>query len=59
MIVLSPDSMTTLMRRAIGRRLEGIESSKYDQQQPGNNGEDLVGYEVSLGEFFALCEWVV
>ena len=59
MIVLSPYRVASLVLRAIARPLKCIDRSEYDQKKPGNNGKDLIGYEVSLGKFVAFGEGIV
>ena len=58
-IILSPDCVAVVMLCAVGWLLECVECAGNDEDEPGNNGQDLVGQEVSLGEFLAFGEWVV
>lgn len=56
MAVLAPYCVAEMFVAAIRRAREGIIGSNDDQQKPGNDGEDFVGNEVVLVEFFALSE---
>lgn len=58
-IVLAPYCVTVLVFRAVAGLCKGIHGAKDDQHKPGKDGEDLVGEEVSLGEFLALGEWII
>lgn len=59
MVILSPYRVAVVVVLAVRRALEGVVCSNDHQEEPGKDGEDLVGQEVLSSEFLAFCEWVV
>lgn len=60
MVILAPDSVTsTAFVVAVSWFVEGVICSNNHNEQPCNNGEDLVGDEVAPTELLAFCERVV
>ena len=59
MIVLAPDGVAVMVLVVVVRAVKGVVHAHNDKQEPGEDGEDLVGQKIAARELFAFCEWIV
>jgi len=59
-IVLAPDTVAdVVMSVAVGGSIEGVVGSRYEHQQPSNDRQDLVCYEVAVRKLFPFSKRIV